>query len=87
MYKTEVAVDISHPSFILVGNNRREAYESHIEFEKGFNDPDNQYLKMSFRKFCKELAKGYGQSDWIQIARLCEASDGKIWYDTEFCPM
>lgn len=71
-------------NFILVGNNRREAYESHIEFEKDFNDSDNPYVKMGFRKFCKELAKGYGQSDWLQIARLYEAPDGKIWYDNEY---
>lgn len=84
---TEEIIDINQPNFVLVGYNRREAYEDHIEFEKGFNDPDNQYLKMSFRKFCKELAKGYGKSDYIQIARLYEASDGTIWYDTEFYPM
>lgn len=85
--KAEVIIDINHSGFVLVGNNRREAYANHIEFEKGFNDPDNSYLKMSFRKFCKELARGYGQSDWVQISRLYEAPDGKIWYDTEFNPM
>lgn len=72
-------------NFVLVGNNRREAYESHIEFEKGFNDLDNPYLKMSFKKFCKEMDKGYGQSDWLQIARLYEAPDGKVYYDNEYC--
>ena len=72
-------------NFVLTGNNRREAYESHIEFEKGFNESDNPYLKINFRKFCKELDKGYGESDWLQIARLYEAPDGKIWYDNEYC--
>ena len=72
-------------NFVLVGNNRREAYESHMEFERGFNDPNNEYLKMSFIQFCEEMDKGYGQSDWIQIGRLYEAPDGRIWYDNEYC--
>lgn len=75
-------IDLS--SFVLVANNRMEAYDGHIEFERQFNDPDNPYLKMSFKKFCKELNKGYGNSDWRQISRLYEAPDGKIWYDNEF---
>ena len=39
---------------------------------------------MSFRKFCAELNKGYGESDYAQIARLYEAPDGRIWYDTSW---
>ena len=72
-------------NFVLVGNNRKEAYESHIEFEKEFNNPDNPYLRMGFKKFCKEMDKGYGQSNWNQIARLYETPDGKIYYDNEYC--
>lgn len=72
-------------SFVLVGNNRKEAYNDFIEFEKGFDDEDNPYLKMSFEDFCKELDKGYGQSDCLQITRLYEAPDGKIYYDNEYC--
>lgn len=70
--------------FILVGNNRKEAYEDFIEFEKGFNDPDNKYLDIDFEEFCEILDKGYGNTDYIQISRLYEAPDGKIWYDTEY---
>lgn len=73
-------------NFVLVGNNRKEAYEDFIEFEKGFgDDPDNEYLQMDFEDFCEVLDKGYGESDYIQIARLYEAPDGKIWYDTDYC--
>lgn len=75
-------IDLSN--FVLIGNNRQEAYNSHIEFEKGFDDPDNPYLKMSYQEFCDELDMGYGNSDYLQIARLFEDSDGKIWYDNEY---
>lgn len=70
--------------FILVGNNRKEAYEDFIEFEKGFNDPGDEYLDIDFEEFCEILDKGYGNTDYIQISRLYEAPDGKIWYDTEY---
>lgn len=70
-------------TFVLVGGNRKEAYEDFIEFEKGFNDADNIYLKMTFEEFCKELDKGYGNSDCLQIARLYENENG-IWYDNEY---
>jgi hypothetical protein len=72
-------------NFVLIGNNREEAYKRHMEFEMSFNDPDNPYLRMGFIKFCKELSKGYGNSNWIQIGRLYEAPDGKIWYDNDYC--
>lgn len=67
--------------FLLLGRNRREAYAEHIAFERGFDDPDNEYLKMGFRAFCRELNKGYGGSDCAQIARLWEAPNGEIYYD------
>lgn len=69
--------------FVLVGNNRREAYEGHIEFEMGFDNPEARDI-VSFCTFCRELNKGYGGSDHVQIARLYEAPDGKIWYDNEW---
>lgn len=72
-------------TFILIGNNRQAAFDSHIEYEKGFNDPDNPYLKMTYSEFCVELNKGYGNSDCIQIARLFEDNEGKVWYDNEYC--
>lgn len=76
-------MDLSN--FVLIGNNRLEAYDSHIEYEKRFDDPDNPYLKMSYQEFCDELNKGYGNSDYNQIARLFEDNDGKVWYDNEYC--
>ena len=75
-------MDLSN--FVLVGNNRKEAYDSHIEFENGFDDPEFRDL-MNFDHFCKELDLGYGNSTHIQIARLFEDNDGKIWYDNEYC--
>ena len=51
-------------------------------YEAGFS-PDCQSI-MDFETFCKELDLGYGNSNCIQVARLYEAPDGKIWYDTEY---
>lgn len=70
-------------SFVLIGNNRKQAYEDFIEFEKGFGE-DCRY-DMSFKEFCKELDKGYGNSNCIQIARLYETKDGKVWYENDYC--
>lgn len=63
-------------NFVLVGNNRKQAYEDFIE--------DEDY-DMIFEEFCKELDKGYGNSNCIQIARLYETKDGKIWYENDYC--
>ena len=60
----------------------KTAYKQHIEFEKGFNDSSVQDL-LSFEEFCKELKKGYGNSDHLQIARLMETNDA-IYYDNEY---
>lgn len=68
---------------VLVGNNRVEAYQSHLDFESGFDEEFR--CDISFKEFCKELDKGYGNSDFLQISRLIEMPDGKIWYDNEFC--
>ena len=72
-------------NFVLIGNNRKQAYEDFIEFEKDFNDENNIYLDMTYKEFCENLDKGYGNSNCIQIARLYESKDGKVWYDNEYC--
>jgi hypothetical protein len=65
---TEVCMEnFDLTNFVLVGNNRKEAYEDFIEFEKGFNDPDNEYLKMNFEDFCEILDKGYIKGDSYEI--------------------
>ena len=63
-------------NFVLVGNNRKQAYEDFIE--------DEDY-NMTFEEFCEELDKGYGNSNCIQIARLYETKDGKVWYENDYC--
>lgn len=70
-------------TFVLIGNSRLEAYGSHMNFEMGFDNPELRDL-MDFCDFCKELELGYGNSAHIQIARLYEDKDGKIWYDNEY---
>ena len=72
-------------SFVLLGSNRHEAFAEHLQYEFGFNDPDNPYVKMGFREFCRELNQGYGRSKWTQIARLWEAPNGMIYYDRYWC--
>lgn len=69
-------------TFIQVGNNRKEAYDDFCEFENGFDkDARNE---LTFEEFCTELDKGYGESIYVQIARLYEDKDGVVWYDNEF---
>ena len=75
--------DIDLSTFVLLGNNRIEAYAAHMDYEIGFDNPDVREI-MSFDEFCKELDLGYGNSGYIQIARLYEDEDGKIWYDNEY---
>ena len=75
-------MDLSN--FVLVGNNRLEAYGSHMDFEMGFDNPEIRDL-MDFHDFCKELDLGYGNSTHIQVARLYEDNNGKVWYDNEYC--
>lgn len=69
-------------TFILDGNTREEAYKSFLDFEKGFSEDFR--VELSFEEFCKELDLGYGNSEYVQVARLYEDEDGKIWYDNEF---
>ena len=75
--------DMDLSTFALIADNRKDAYISHIEFELGFDNPELRDL-ITFKEFCKELDLGYGNSAHIQIARLYEDEDGKIWYDNEY---
>ena len=70
-------------TFVKIGKNREQAFIAHIEFELGFNNVELRCL-MSFKDFCKELDLGYGNSNYIQIARLYEDEQGNIWYDNEY---
>ena len=63
-------------NFVLVGNNRKQAYEDFIE---------NEDYNMTLEEFCEELDKGYSNSNCIQIARLYETKDGKVWYENDYC--
>ena len=74
-------IDLTH--FTCIGNNRLEAYGSHINYEMSFADPDVRIL-ISFDEFCSELNLGYGCSKYLQIARLYEDKQGNIWYDNEY---
>jgi len=69
-------------SFIEIGRSKRQAYEDFCEFEMGF-DEDCRVI-LSYEEFCSELNKGYGHSEYIQIARLHEDRQGVIWYDNEY---
>ena len=53
-------------NFVCIGNNRLEAYGSHMNFEMGFDNPELRVL-ITFDEFCKELDKGYENSKYIQI--------------------
>ena len=75
------SMDLS--TFVLVGSSRLEAYGSFMNTEMGFDNPKVRNL-MDFQDFCKELSLGYGKSSFIEIARLYEAPDGKIYYDTQY---
>ena len=70
-------------NFVPAGNSRLEAYGSHMDFEMGFDNPELRTL-MTFDEFCKELDLGYGNSKYLQIARLYEDANGRIWYDQEY---
>lgn len=62
--------------FVKVANDYESAYK---DFEEGFDGTD-----LSYDKFLTELRKGYGNSNYVQIARLFELSDG-IYYDNCYC--
>ena len=75
--------DIDLSTFTCIGNNRLEAYGSHMNFEMSFKNPEIRII-LTFEEFCKELDKGYGNSIYLQISRLYEDSEGQIWYDNEY---
>lgn len=70
-------------TFIKVGTNRREAYDDFVKYESMFDEGARNDL--TFKEFCMELDKGYGESDCIQVARLIEDDKGMIFYDNEYC--
>lgn len=70
-------------NFVLIGTSWKEAYEDFCDFEEGF-DTDCR-TELSFEEFCSELSKGYGNSEYTQIARLYEDENGVIWYDNDYC--
>lgn len=65
--------------FVKVADDYKQAYEDFVDFEKGFGGTD-----LSYENFLTEFNKGYGKSDYVQIARLFELSDG-IYYDNYYC--
>ena len=56
------------------------------DYEYAYQDflRDDNYVKIGFDEFVKELKKGYGNSNYLPIARLIELSNG-IYYDNEYC--
>ena len=48
------------------------------------DDPDQDGEVISYEDFVRELKKGYGKSQHLEISRLFELSNG-IWYDNEYC--
>jgi hypothetical protein len=67
--------------FIMIGN-REDAYKDFIDFEMGFREDCRSIL--TYGEFCIELKKGYGNSDYVQIARLYEDENGIVWYDNDY---
>lgn len=41
-------------------------------------------INITFDEYISELELGYGESDYLEIARLIVLSNG-IWYDNEYC--
>lgn len=73
---------------ICEAGDYKKAYRQHVEFEMSFVDSNGKpaYKKsdmISYAKFVKEIKKGYGNSEYLQIARLLETDDG-IYYDNEY---
>ena len=72
--KIKTVLNLSEKEFIgLIENN---------DIIKIANDYDGTNL--SYEEFLIELKKGYGKSNYVQIARLLELSDG-IFYDNSYC--
>lgn len=71
-------------NFFLLAPNRSEAFRKLQQFEDGYENPENPYLKMSYEVFGKELDKRYGKSEYTQIARMYEDTYGLVWYDGDY---
>ena len=67
---------LQNNNIVYVSSNRKETYELLIECEDDFN--------MNYEEFCRELDKGYGESDCAKIARFYEDSQGRIWCDNDY---
>ena len=70
---------IENNDIIKIANDYESAYKDFVDFE---NDYDGTNL--SYEEFLIELKKGYGKSNYVQIARFLELSDG-IFYDNSYC--
>ena len=70
---------IENNDIIKIANDYESAYKDFVDFE---NDYDGTNL--SYEEFLIELKKGYGKSNYVQIARLLELSD-RIFYDNSYC--
>lgn len=77
----EINEAITADDIIFIGATVQKAYESFCEFEDGFND--NSKTEMDIDTFERELNKGYGVSDCIEIARLINTSNG-YFYDKNY---
>ena len=70
---------IKNNDIIKIANDYESAYKDFVDFENDYDGTD-----LSYEKFLIELKKGYGKSNYVQIARLLELSDG-IYYDNCYC--
>lgn len=69
-------------SFVKIGDNRLEAYDS--LYDLGLYFDEDYRTDLSYNRFCEELDKGYGKSKNIRIARLYEDEKGAVWYNNAY---
>ena len=84
MTKDDIVMAYENNEIVRIADAKdyQYAYEDFAQFEDGFEKECRNEL--SFEQFMEELKKGYGNSGYVQIARLFELSNG-IWYDNEYC--
>ena len=70
---------IENNDIIKIANDYESAYKDFVDFENDYGGTN-----LSYEEFLIELKKGYGKSNYVQIARLLELSDG-IFYDNFYC--
>lgn len=70
---------IENNDIVKIANDYESAYKDFVDFENDYGGTN-----LSYEEFLIELKKGYGKSNYIQIARLLELSDG-IFYDNSYC--